>query len=273
MVKTVLRFMLTIVAVLLITGMFPVRKPVMAYEKGGIESISGMVTQNLPETRKIHGDDDLLDILEQDYEDEERIHAHDPLYYWNFSMFHFNDQFYFCLLKPVSQVYQFFVPPMIRQGVKNFFYNLGAPIRIVNSALQGRVDKTAGEISRFMLNSTFGILGVANPAGEIASLNPSAEDLGQTLGRYGLENGFYVVWPILGASTLRDSLGTAGDAFLDPLRYVKSADTAFGMRVLETVNTTSLHLGEYEDFKKAAVAPYESLRDAYLQRRSKQLQE
>jgi phospholipid-binding lipoprotein MlaA len=265
--------MFAIIVFLLISGMHQFMIPVMAYEKGGTTSISGIITQNLPETHETSAEEDLLDILEQDYADEERIHVPDPFYYWNFTMFHFNDQFYFYLLKPVSQAYQFFVPSIVRQGVKNFFYNLGAPIRIVNGAFQGRIDKTAGEITRFMFNSTFGIFGLANLGKDIPQLNPSAEDLGQTLGCYGFGNGFYVVWPILGSSTLRDSLGNVGDAFLDPIQYVKPYEVRLGMRGLEAVNTTSFHIGEYEDFKKAAIAPYESLRDVYLQRRHKQIQE
>ncbi len=275
------RWILTISGFVQIVSLLLPLMPVMADDAAFyLKSPAGQMTlsekpatmipaQNVPET---DGEDE-LDILEQEYESNGRIDVNDPLYYWNVSMFHFNDKFYFCLLKPVSQAYRFLVPEMARQGVKNFFYNLAAPVRIVNSALQGDVDKTAGEISRFMLNSTVGVLGFANPAKEIEQLNPSAEDLGQTLGRYGIGNGIYLVWPFLGPSTLRDSLGSAGDSFLNPIQYVNPSEASLSLRGLKTVNTTSFRIGDYEAFKEAAVAPYESLRDAYVQRRDKQVHE
>lgn len=218
-------------------------------------------------------DMDDLDILEQEFEDKDRVGINDPLYYWNKAMFQVNDKFYFCLLKPTAQAYRFLVPETIRHGVKNFFYNLGAPIRVVNCILQGKVDRTADEIARFMLNTTVGVLGFGNPAKVYPQLNPPAEDLGQTLGGYGMGNGFYLVWPILGSSTLRDTLGFAGDSFLNPLRYVNPSEAAMALYGLKTVNTTSFHIGDYEDFKAASVTPYEALRDAYIQRRAKQIQE
>jgi len=119
-----------------------------------------------------------------------------------------------------------------------------------------------------MLNSTVGVLGFGNPAKKYPKLSPSEEDLGQTLGVYGIGNGFYVVLPFLGPSTLRDSVGLVGDGFLNPVYYVKPMEAALGIKAYEILNETSFKIGDYESLKKAAINPYEALRDAYIQHRT-----
>jgi phospholipid-binding lipoprotein MlaA len=97
------------------------------------------------------------------------------------------------------------------------------------------------------------------------------EDLGQTLGVYGLGNAFFINWPFLGPSSLRDTLGLVGDAFLDPIFYL---DTEWGLALAayDIINETSLIIGDYEDLKKAALDPYVALRDAYYQNRQTRIQ-
>jgi len=104
-------------------------------------------------------------------------------------------------------------------------------------------------------------------------LNPGEEDLGQTLGSYGIGNGFYIVWPILGPSTLRDSMGMVGDWFLNPVSYVEPTETYLEIRAVETVNETSFKIGDYESLKEAAIDPYVALRNAYIQHRKKKVEE
>lgn len=104
-----------------------------------------------------------LDFLEEEAE-EETVQVADPLKPWNRAMFHFNDKFYFWVLKPVTQGYRFVIPEDIRVGVKNFFNNLAAPIRVANSLLQGKWGGAWAEFSRFFINSTVGVLGLADPA-------------------------------------------------------------------------------------------------------------
>ena len=100
-------------------------------------------------------------------------------------------------------------------------------------------------------------------------LNPNDdEDFGQTLGAYGIGNGFYIMWPILGPSTLRDSVGLVGDLFLNPVFYVEPVEASVGIRSYEEVNETSFEIGDYESLKKAAINPYEAVRDAYIQYRN-----
>ena len=211
--------------------------------------------------------DDELDLFDDEFE-EDKVQVADPLAFWNRPMFHFNDKFYFWVLKPVARGYRALVPSTVRIGVKNFFTNLTTPIRLVNCILQWKWQAANAEFARFMLNSTVGVLGFGNPAKKYPKLNPSEEDLGQTLGVYGIGNGFYVVLPFLGPCTLRDSVGLVGDLFLNPTSYVEPAEAAIGIYGYKIVNDTSFKIGDYESLKKAAINPYEALRDAYIQHRT-----
>ena len=216
--------------------------------------------------------DDELDLFDDEFE-EDKVQVADPLAFWNRAMFHFNDKFYFWVLKPVARGYRAAVPSPVRIGVRNFFTNLTTPIRLVNCILQWKWRAANAEFARFLLNSTVGVLGFGNPAKKYPKLNPDEEDLGQTLGVYGIGNGFYVVWPFLGPSTLRDSVGLVGDLFLNPVCYVEPTEAAVGITAYETVNETSFQIGDYESLKKAAINPYEALRDAYIQHRESKVKE
>jgi len=204
---------------------------------------------------------------------EEVGHVADPLSPWNRAMFHFNDKLYFWLLKPLSRGYKAVVPTPARRGVKNFFHNITMPVRMVSCLLQGKGRAASAELSRFLINSTVGVLGFGNPATRWPELDPSEEDLGQTLGSYGIGNGFYIVWPILGPSTMRDSIGMVGDWLLDPVSYVEPTEAYAGVWALENVNETSFKIGDYESLKEAAVDPYVALRNAYIQHRKKKVEE
>jgi len=214
---------------------------------------------------------DDFDFFDEETEEQETIRIADPLRGWNEAMFVFNDKAYFWVLKPAAQGYSKVMPKPARKGVKNFFHNLLMPVRFVNCILQGKGKAATGEFGRFMLNSTVGVLGFGDPAAKYPALNPDAEDLGQTFGRYGIGNGFYIVWPILGSSTLRDSLGDVGDWFLDPVNYVDPLLARYSIRTGDTINTTSLRIGEYESLKDAAIDPYTAFRDAYLQYRQEKV--
>lgn len=194
---------------------------------------------------------------------EELSDALEPL---NRAFFHFNDRLYFWVLKPAGRGYRAVVPEPARVGVRNFFYNLAFPIRFVNCLLQGKVEGAATEFGMFMVNSVFGVAGFLDVIPDDVKLKRRNEDLGQTLGRYGVGPGTYIVWPFLGPSTIRDSFGMAGDGFLNPLNYLDFWYNA-GARGFSTVNETSLRIGEYEALKRAAIDPYIALRNAYHQNR------
>jgi phospholipid-binding lipoprotein MlaA len=201
----------------------------------------------------------------------------DPLEPLNRAFFVFNDKLYFWLLKPASQIYGIFIPPGVRTCIRNGFDNLRFPSRFINNMLQGKFKAAGIETGRFVINSTFGFAGFFEAAGRDFGLPaPADEDTGQTLAFYGLKPGFYLVIPVLGPSTLRDGFGLAGDTFLNPLYYLPYF-TSLGMwdgvaiRAGMMVNNTSLRIGEYEDFKKAALDPYASMRQAYLQYRKREI--
>ncbi|OEU52439.1 MAG: hypothetical protein BA872_07000 [Desulfobacterales bacterium C00003060] len=216
--------------------------------------------------------DDDLDFLEDEPE-EEVVQVADPLSPWNRIMFHFNDKFYFWLLKPVARGYRAVTPKPVRNGVQNFFYNLATPIRMASCILQGKVRKAWMELASFLTNSTAGVLGFLDPAKKYPMLNTTEEDLGQALASYGIGNGFYIVWPILGSSTLRDSVGIIGDWFLYPVTYVRPFGASMGIKTVDAVNQTSLRIGDYESLKDAALEPYEAFRNAYIQYRKKKVME
>jgi phospholipid-binding lipoprotein MlaA len=198
----------------------------------------------------------------------------DPLEPVNRFFFHFNDKLYFWGLKPVSTVYSWYFPEGVRICVRNGFDNVVAPVRIVNNALQLKFRNAGVELLRFVINSTLGLGGLFDPAEKEFNLTTRDEDLGQTFGHYGLGPGFFLNLPVLGPSSARDAVGRVGDGFLNPTYYfAPGIYEVAGLRGGETVNGTSLRIGEYEDFKASALDPYIAMRDSFLQYRANQIKE
>lgn len=196
------------------------------------------------------------------------IAVSDPLEPVNRAFYHFNDKLYFWVLKPVSQGYGWALPLPARRGVKNFFSNITTPVRLVNCALQAEFGGAWVELERFVINTTVGVAGFGDPARNRWNIEKQDEDLGQTLGSYGVGPWIYINWPILGPSNVRDTVGYVGDLFLDPINYVvPNYAYSVGIRAYETVNSTSLRANDYEDFKNSAIDPYVAMRDAYYQYR------
>jgi phospholipid-binding lipoprotein MlaA len=214
-------------------------------------------------------DDEYLEEEEDWMEEEELEKISDPIEPLNRVFFHFNDKLYFWLLKPVATGYSKVVPERARISVRNFFNNLTAPVRIVNSLLQGKFDSFGIEIKRFCINSTVGVLGLFDPAKKNMGLRTQDEDLGQTLGVwFDAGPGFYIVLPVLGPSSLRDSVGLVGDSFLDPVFYVNPwLYDRLAIQAGDKLNRVSLVLGDYEEVKKDALDPYAAFRDIYHQYR------
>jgi len=192
----------------------------------------------------------------------------DPLEPFNRAMFQFNDRLYFWVLKPVAQGYNKVVPEVARVSVDHFFANLRFPIRFVSCLLQADFGCAGTELGRFTVNTVWGLGGFLDPASNKQLDIPKRQaDLGQTLGVYGLGPGFYIVWPILGPSSARDTAKIVGDYFLYPVSYITPWYQSLGVRTYEEVNDTSLSIGDYESLKEAAIDPYVALRDAYAQYR------
>lgn len=199
-------------------------------------------------------------------EESEPTSLSDPLEPLNRVIFVFNDRLYFWALKPVSSLYAFIFPEPLRVCFSRAIDNLKMPVRAVNCLLQLKPIGFLNEVGRFLINTTLGILGLADPAKDIFGLLPQDEDLGQTFGYYGAGPGFYIVWPILGPSNLRDSIGKAGDAFLNPFSYLDTREMIY-TRSFEVTNEVSLRGITYENLKASSIDPYISLRDAYHQNR------
>jgi phospholipid-binding lipoprotein MlaA len=216
---------------------------------------------------------DEFDQFDDEFETDE-VRVADPLALLNRGIFHFNDKLYFWILKPVAKGYRAVVPETARVGVQNFFSNLLTPVRLANCLFQGKIGAAGAELGKFVVNTTEGILGFRNAAQQYPGLNPGKEDLGQTLATYGIGNGFYIVWPILGPSTLRDTLGLLGDLFLNPVAYyVDSPGAYIGIRAYDILNNTSLRIGDYESIKEASPEPYVAIRNGYIQFREKLIAE
>jgi phospholipid-binding lipoprotein MlaA len=196
----------------------------------------------------------------------------DPIEPVNRAFFYFNDKLYFWVLKPVATGYKTVLPEDARVGVRNFFSNLTTPIRVANCLLQIDFKCAGTETLRFLLNTGLGMGGFLDP-GRDAHLEKQDRDFGQTLGIWGIGPGIYLVWPILGPSSARDTVGSIGDFFLDPRTYLLNEPIFYLLRPVDLVNDTSLKIGEYEDFKEAAIDPYIALKDAYTQYRQKKIQE
>lgn len=197
----------------------------------------------------------------------------DPIEPVNRAIFTLNDKAYFWFFKPVAKGYNFVVPQGVRVAVRNFFSNLATPIRVANNLLQGKFRATGTELLRFTINSTIGMAGLLDPAHDGFHLEKQGADLGQTLGRYGLGQGMYLVLPLLGPTTLRDGAGFAGDLFLDPISYIRPAEAAVGVNAYKRENDLSLRIGQYEDLTGSALDPYVAVRDAYAQHHAGKVRE
>jgi phospholipid-binding lipoprotein MlaA len=207
--------------------------------------------------------------LEEDFTDGDIIapEIYDPIEPFNRGMFWVNDKLYFFLFKPVARGFRV-VPEPARQSVSNFFSNLGTPVRFVNSLLQLKFKDAGSELGRLVINSTIGIGGLFDPAKKWFGLRKKDEDFGQTLGNYGVGSGFYIVWPVLGPSTARDTVGMAGDFFLDPLFYIQMKPLEkVGLKGLDKETNISLDKDSYEAIKRQSLDPYLFVRNAYAQRR------
>jgi phospholipid-binding lipoprotein MlaA len=241
-----------------------------------VPSDSAQITLESPEISVESGDgsSDSTENLEAEEGKEEEIATiADPIEPFNRAMFYFNDKLYFWVLKPVAQGYNKVVPEAPRVGVNNFFSNLKFPIRFVSRLLQVDFSGATTELGRFAVNTVWGVGGLLDPASSKQLNIPKKEaDLGQTLGVYGLGQGFYIVWPILGPYSARDSIEIVGDYFLYPVNYITPWYDCLAVSVYEKVNDTSLRIGDYEFLKEAAIDPYVALRDAYAQYRQKMVE-
>ncbi len=232
------------------------------------ESSSSATPHSLLETQ----DSDLFD---EDFGDEngsEKILIADPLEGLNRGTFWVNDKLYFYLFKPVAKGYRYVTPRPARASVENFFSNLTTPARAVNALLQLKFYDVGTELYRFLVNSTVGLGGLFDPAEALVGFRKKDEDFGQTLGFYGAGHGFYLVLPIIGPSSLRDTGGMLVDGFFDPLRQTGLKSHEYlSVRGFEMTNRLAQDPDTYEGIIRDSIDPYLFIRAAYAQRRLAQI--
>ena len=190
----------------------------------------------------------------------------DPLEGLNRSVYRFNDAFDKAVAKPVATAYKEVLPDPVRNGVRNFFSNIADLLIGVNNLLQGKPEEALTDWMRFAVNTTFGVVGIADWATDMG-LEKHNEDFGQTLGRWGAGSGPYLVLPFLGPSTARDSVGTVFDWHFDPVGNRYPVDERNAAVLLRATSQRADLLDASRLLEQAALDPYLFVRDAYLQRR------
>ena len=224
--------------------------------------------------------------------DEGAVEEYDPWEPMNSSIFEFNRQLDRYVLKPVAKGYNFVMPDLVQVGISNIFSNLRFGPRFLNNVFQGKAKGAGIEVGRFLINSTVGLAGFFDLATKVDLVTPE-EDLGQTLGFYGVKPGPYLVLPFLPPFTVRDFVGYVGDVFLNPINWlvapiievdgVPSAiahknrtTTSFvqiGSRVGEVINERSRNLEKFQGVEEATLDLYTAVRNAYLQKRGQAVRE
>ncbi len=190
----------------------------------------------------------------------------DPWEAWNRKVFAFNEGLDEHFLHPAATGYVNVVPKMVRGGVDNFFNNFADLWSMVNNVLQGKGQDAFQDFWRVGIDTTIGFFGLIDWASEFG-LDHHYADFGQTLGRWGLSSGPYVVWPLFGSSTVRDSVQIPLDIYISPALLVHNSAGKWGLDVLHVVNTRADLLGATDLLDQIALDKYQFVRDAYLQRR------
>jgi phospholipid-binding lipoprotein MlaA len=194
----------------------------------------------------------------------------DPWEAFNRKVFAFNDAIDEAVLKPVAEAYNKIVPQLARRGIDNFFGNIGDLWSAVNHLLQGKVHHGLDMGMRVATNTLFGLGGILDPATEFGLVRRS-EDFGQTLGRWGLGPGPYVVLPLFGPRNVRDTVGLVGDRQFDAPAFVNDDAGSYALTALQVLNARAGLLATTRLLDQVALDRYSFVRDAYLQRRLDQV--
>lgn len=189
----------------------------------------------------------------------------DPWQGYNRAMFDFNITVDRYTLKPITKGYVFITPKFVQKGINNALSNVGEVPNILNGILQGQPVKASKYTGRLLVNSTLGLAGLFDVAQHMGLVDDGGEDFGQTLAVWGVSQGPYVVLPLLGSSTVRDTFALPADWYSDPLTYIDHVPTRNSLRAISVVNTRANLLGLEEHLTGDH---YIFIRDAYLQRRN-----
>ena len=196
------------------------------------------------------------------------------------AIFKFNMAFDDVILEPLAKGYNK-LPSPVKSSTSNFTSNIGTLLSIPNNILQGNFKQLGHSVGSFAVNSTVGILGLLNPAEKIG-LNPHKEDVGQTLGSYGVGPGCYFVLPVLGPTTARDSIGMIADTFVDPFAHVTIREKEllstsgndldyFSVKTTSAIDFRADNDRNFESLEKNSLDLYSSLKSIYLQDRENKI--
>ena len=212
----------------------------------------------------------------EDYEDLEDPFAGDtkdlpimtdPFEGYNRWMFGVNETIYDNLLEPVARGYRDTVHENLRIALKNVFSNAMFPVKFVSSLIQLDFEKSGRVLARALINTTFGLGGLADVAGEEYDIQDVNEDFDQALGYLGVPTGPYVILPIFGPSTARNIFGRAADSFMSPTMIFPSGGVSVGLAVEENINAASFIVDDKKQLEESALDEYESVRDFFHQYR------
>lgn len=190
----------------------------------------------------------------------------DPWEHTNRQIYAFNEKLDDAVVRPVAQAWVDVMPSFVRTGVRNFMGNLGDVWTFANAALQLKGQAAAETFMRVAVNSTFGFYGLLDIASE-AGIEKRKEDLGQTLGHWGVKPGPYLVLPVLGPSTLRDTAALPVDLQASPGQYFSETSQRAAVALLNVTETRAGLLKTTDAVKQASLDSYSFVRDAWLQKR------
>ena len=187
----------------------------------------------------------------------------DPLEDRNRSIYAFNENLDEAIIEPAADGYAYIIPNFLQKGLNNFFDNINYPITIINQVLQGNIEKSLQDTLRFSVNTSIGIFGFFDPASSMG-LPEHDEDFGQTLDVWGVPHGPYLMLPVLGPSSLRDTVAMIPDAFLSPSILIDHEPTVYSLKFLDLIDTRARYLG----LESIVIGDeYLFLKDAYYQNR------
>jgi len=194
----------------------------------------------------------------------------DPWEPMNRGTFAFNEFADEWVVSPVARAWRFVLPNFVETGIDNFFQNAGAPVAVMNNVLQGELEEGYLQTWRFVLNSTFGIAGFIDVA-SLAGWPDHPEDFGLTLGTWGVGQGPYLVLPVLGASSVRDTVGMTVDGTAAAYTYFVPFYVPIAAKAVDLLNQRAIFFDEIAQSREEAFDFYVFVRNAYLQNRERRL--
>jgi len=200
---------------------------------------------------------------------------YDPWERFNQRTFAFNRGVDRYVVKPAAKAYDVIVPEPWQAMISRAFENLRWPVRFVNNLLQQKWGGAGRELARFLINTTAGVAGFWDPARDYWDIEPGPADFGQTLGKWGVKPGPYLVLPLLPPMTVRDGVGLGVDGATNPMTYFVAPFfwDGFGLKAGDTVNDRAMNIDLYQGFEESVVDMYSAVRNAYLRKREQRIKE